>query len=64
MDLTARECKGFDAFVEATNDAGGILGYERMLYAVIRMAEADHGYAAARDCVERALAGKEPEPRK
>jgi hypothetical protein len=60
MDLTMRECEGFDAFIDATNEAGGILGYERMLYAVIRMMEADHGEACARACIDRVLSGHEP----
>ena len=60
MELTERECEGFDAFIEATNDAGGVLGYERMLYAVIRMMEADHGEFLTKACIDRVMSGEEP----
>lgn len=60
MDLTTRELKGYSAFIDSTNEAGGILGYERMLCAVIQMMEDDHGYFATKACVDRVMSGKEP----
>lgn len=54
--LSPRELEGFDAFIEATNEAGGVLGYERMLIAVVEMMDADHGAALTRACISRVVA--------
>ena len=44
-DLTPAERAGFQAFIRATNDVGGVEGYRRLLEVVVRGIVADHGEA-------------------